>query len=107
MSFLPTFFLVGRCSKSKMASLACQMANATQAAKAVQSSSGPAGCLASSSTAPLTSAWPLPPMAIRMAITPMSKCKSPDTANPARATISSGFELVTSSRRPPLPSFPV
>ena len=95
--FFPTFFLVGRCSKSKMASLACQMASATQAAKAVQSSNGPAGCTASCSTAPLTSAWPWPPMASRIATSPMRKCSSPDTANPARATTSRGFELVTSS----------
>ncbi len=45
MSFLPTFFLVGRCSKSKMASLVCQMARATQAAKELHSSNGPAGWL--------------------------------------------------------------
>ena len=80
-----------------MASLACQMARATQAAKELHSSTGPAGCSASCSTAPLTSASPSPPMASRIATSPISRCRTPLTANPARATSSSVRELVMSS----------
>jgi hypothetical protein len=99
-SFLPALCLVGNRSKSKIASPACHRASATHPAKLHHRSTGPAGWLASSATAPLTSARPPRPRASPKVMRPTRIWSTPLTANPPRASISRGFEFVTSSALP-------
>src|SRR6478735_4313472 len=98
--FLPALCLVGKRSKSKMSSPACHRASAIHPAKLTHRSAGPAGWLASSATAPLTSARPPRPRASPKAMKPIRMWSTPLAANPPRASISRGLEFVTSSALP-------
>ncbi len=74
----PHFFLLSGL-RSRNASAICQIASAKRPSAMTHRSTTPIGALRICSSAPPWSASPPPPVAMEMAITPITMCRMPST----------------------------